>query len=70
LENGDPTTFVHEMLHYYIRTYWDSEPIQEALREIGQTVEDKSSKAVEEALVTYLTEKITPENHSKFFSKL
>jgi hypothetical protein len=24
IQDGDATTFVHEMVHYYIRTFWES----------------------------------------------
>jgi hypothetical protein len=27
LKNGDHTTFIHEMIHRYIRNYWNTEPV-------------------------------------------
>ena len=53
ITKGDPTTFVHEMVHYYVRTFWDSKPVQEALNEVSKDakLEGKDSRAIEEALV-------------------
>ena len=48
--DGDPTTFVHELAHHYIRTFWKTEPVQQALKECGIVGKD-SSVEVEERLV-------------------
>ena len=63
IQDGDATTFTHEMAHFYIRTFWDSEPVQSALALMNKS----SSKEAEEALVEYLTSNVFTEEKSKFW---
>lgn len=61
IQEGDATTFVHEMVHYYVYTFWESQPVQDALREISKTkskdnlTDQEYSKVLEEALVERIT---------------
>lgn len=61
IQEGDCSTFNHELAHYYIRTFWNSRLIQNALdmcyvKEMGDYKHDEMAKiAVEEALADYLT---------------
>ena len=55
--DGDPTTFVHELAHHYIRTFWKTEPVQQALKECGIVGKD-SSVEVEERLVDQLVSRL------------
>ena len=54
LDKGDPTTFNHEMAHHYVRLFWNSDVIQDALKMVdkpGMTDEER-----EEALVDKMVE--------------
>lgn len=54
LDKGDPTTFNHEMAHHYVRLFWNSDVIQDALKMVdkpGMTDEER-----EEALVDRMVE--------------
>lgn len=56
LTEGDPSTFSHELAHYYIRMFYNSKLIQTALRAVdkpGMTDEQR-----EEALVDIITAKV------------
>lgn len=69
IEDGDATTFVHEMVHYYIRTFWESQPVQDALKEVSNKVaknenSQEYSKALEEALVNEIVSR-TPASQEK-----
>ena len=61
ITNGDSTTFVHEMVHYYVRTFWESAAVQNALKEMsgkvqkGELSDIEYSKTLEEALVERIT---------------
>ena len=62
IQNGDSTTFVHEMVHYYVRTFWESQPVQDALLEISKEKPNKDlspkeySLQLEEGLINKITE--------------
>jgi len=54
LDKGDPTTFNHEMAHHYVRLFWNSDVIQDALKMVdkpGMTDVER-----EEALVDKMVE--------------
>lgn len=54
LDKGDPTTFNHEMAHHYVRLFWNSDVIQDALKIVdkpGMTDVER-----EEALVDKMVE--------------
>ena len=79
IENGDATTFTHEMIHYYVRTFWESAPVQEALKEVDKTLGKKDaeqnqqySKRLEEKLVTMLTDQTMKnfEKKASFWNKI
>lgn len=55
--DGDVTTFVHEMAHHYIRTFWKTEPVQQALKTVGIVGKDTSVEA-EEKLVDELVSRL------------
>lgn len=62
LNKADASTFNHELAHYYIRTFWNSKAVQEALdmvyvKEMGDYKTDENARiAVEEALADYMTQ--------------
>lgn len=58
--DGDPVTFIHELAHHYIRTFWSSEPVQQALKEVGVIGKDSSVEA-EEKLVDALVSRLCGE---------
>ena len=55
--DGDTTTLVHELAHHYIRTFWKTEPVQQALKECGIVGKDRSVD-VEERLVEQLVDRL------------
>jgi len=64
IEDGDATTFVHEMAHYYIRTFWNSQPVQNALKEVSGKVSkidntQEYSRRLEEELVREIVNRST-----------
>lgn len=71
LETGDHSTIVHELAHRYIRNYWETQPVQDALK-VLQKRKDKNVIEIEERLVNKLVKALeTDENlFNKFWSKL
>lgn len=59
VDKGDPTTFNHEMAHYYIRTFWKSKLIQAALKMVSKPGMTDAER--EEALVEKMVD-ISVEN--------
>lgn len=57
LSNGDPSTFNHELAHHYVRMFWNSKLIQNALAAVYK--EGMTDVEVEEALVDLITTKTT-----------
>lgn len=57
LSNGDPSTFNHELAHHYVRMFWNSKLIQNALAAVYK--EGMTDVEVEEALVDLITAKTT-----------
>lgn len=63
LNEADASTFNHELAHYYIRTFWNSKAVQDALdmiyvKEMGDYKNDPAARiAVEEALADYMTQR-------------
>lgn len=61
INEGDASTFNHELAHYYIRMFWNSKAVQDALamvykKSMGDYKTDPNARiAVEEALVDYIT---------------
>lgn len=55
LNSADPSTFNHEMAHHYLRMFWRSKLVQEALRAVDK--EGMTDEQREEALVDLLTMK-------------
>lgn len=79
LEAGDATTFTHEMAHYYVRTFWESQVVQDALKEVDKTLgrkkneeDQKYSQRLEEKLVEWLTDKTMKDSEKKvsFYEKI
>ena len=54
LDKGDPTTFNHEMAHHYVRLFWNSSLIQEALKMVDKPGMTDIQR--EEALVDKMVE--------------
>ena len=54
MDKGDPTTFNHELAHFYVRSFWDTPLIQKALRAFDE--KGISDKEREERLVEAITE--------------
>lgn len=72
LDEADASTFNHELAHYYVRKFWNTKVIQDALKSVdkpGMTDEQR-----EEALVEKMTElsmdNIYNDNQKSWFSKL
>lgn len=63
LNSADPSTFNHELAHHYIRMFWKSSLIQNALGAVDKP--GMSDREREEALVDIITAKTTS---SKFMS--
>ena len=63
LNSADPSTFNHELAHHYIRMFWKSSLIQNALAAVDKP--GMSDREREEALVDVITAKTTS---SKFLS--
>lgn len=69
LEDGDPTTLIHELSHSYIRRFWNSEPIQRALRVVdAETPGRLTSKEIEEILVSDITDRVINKKTNKFIN--
>lgn len=72
LQNGDHTTIVHELLHRYIRNFWDTQPVQDALK----VVENRKTKGnpiqIEERLVQKIIKllDIDGKQNQSFWSKM
>lgn len=62
LINADPTTMNHELAHYYVRTFWQSNEVQKTL----SIFDDKKlgSRQLEEKLVEEITSRTMAENFS------
>ena len=73
LIDGDATTIVHELAHHYIRTFWDSEVIQNALNTFDELElirrYKKSAVTLEEALAKYLTDSILQNDSKSWVSR-
>ena len=54
LDKGDPTTFNHEMAHHYVRLFWNSDVIQNALKMVDKPGMTDIQR--EEALVDQMVE--------------
>lgn len=54
LDKGDPTTFNHEMAHHYVRLFWNSKVIQDALAAVSKP--NMTDIEREEALVDKMVE--------------
>lgn len=60
LLNGDPTTINHELAHHYVRMFWDSDVIQNAVKKLdnGDRTEGWQVR-LEEKLVDEITKRTT-----------
>ena len=62
MQDGDATTIIHELAHRYIRMFWDSEVVQEALLAVDQRWKKfgkkSDSRTVEEALVDHIVQSV------------
>lgn len=60
MQEADATTLEHELAHRYIRMFWDSEVVQEALLAVDKRWKNfgqkGDAKTVEEELVNYIVE--------------
>lgn len=54
LDKADPTTFNHEMAHHYLRMFWNSSVVQEALKAVDKP--GMTDREREEALVDKIVE--------------
>ena len=79
IQDGDATTFTHEMAHYYIRTFWESQAVQDALVEVAHqnkmAVRDNEdmqqySKKLEEKLVEWITDETTSQSKITFWNRI
>lgn len=75
LNDGDPTTFVHELAHHYIQTFWESDIVQRALSYIDHKELDlvrrynKDPRHLEEKLVNEITKKVLQNDVNSWVSK-
>lgn len=75
LNDGDPTTFVHELAHHYIQTFWESDIVQRALSYIDHGELDlvrrfnKDPRILEEKLVKEITKKVLQNDVNSWVSK-
>ena len=78
LTHGDASTFNHELAHHYIRVFWNSKVVQDALnsvynKKMGDINDPKVREAVEEKLVDMMTERSVDDmfksniEHKSFF---
>lgn len=62
MEDGDATTVVHELAHRYVRMFWDSDVVQEALLAVDQRYKKfgrkSDSRTVEEALIDHIVNSV------------
>ena len=61
LTEADASTFNHEIAHHYLRMFWNSKPVQDALKAVynksmGDINTPEGRRNVEEALVDMMTE--------------
>ena len=72
LKNGDHTTIIHELLHRYVRLFWDTQPVQDALKVVEKRKIKGNSVAIEEALVQKLTDMLNSnaKENKKFWTKI
>lgn len=54
IDKADPTTFNHEMAHHYLRMFWNSSVVQEALKAVDKP--GMTDREREEALVDKIVE--------------
>lgn len=75
LNDGDPTTFVHELAHHYIQTFWESDIVQRALSYVDHGQLDlvrrfnKDPRILEEKLVGEITKKVLQNDANSWVSK-
>lgn len=60
LEDGNAGTLIHELAHSYVRMFWESQLIQDALRYV--TKAGMSQVEIEEALVEKMVEQVALDN--------
>jgi hypothetical protein len=72
LQNGDHTTIVHELLHRYIRNYWETQPVQDALKVADKRKFKGDSIQIEEALVDKIMHLLDTDGkeNRKFWTKM
>ena len=62
MQDGDATTIIHELAHRYIRMFWDSDVVQEALIAVDERWKKfgkkSDSRTVEEALVDHIVQSV------------
>lgn len=59
LHDGDPTTIIHELGHAYIRKFWNSNAVQNALKEIDKNTPGRfTSRDIEELLIEDVTKRV------------
>lgn len=75
LTDGDPTTVIHELAHYYIKMFWYSDVVQKALSYIDHKELDlvrrynKDSRQLEEKLVNEITKKVLQNDTKSWVSQ-
>lgn len=75
LEDGDPTTFIHELAHHYIQVFWQSDVVQKALQFIDNKQFglvrrfNKDPRPLEEKLVNAIVDKVLQQDSQSWVSK-
>ena len=75
LQDGDPSTFIHELAHHYIQVFWQSDAVQNALsyideKDLGLVRRyKKDPRPLEEKLVNAITDKILQRDSESWVSK-
>lgn len=62
MNDGDITTIIHELAHHYIRTFWETEPVQYALKQFDKMglvrKYKKNPTVLEEKLARHITNEV------------
>lgn len=62
MQDGDATTIIHELAHRYVRMFWESDVVQEALLAVDERQKKfgkkSDSRTVEEALIDHIVKSV------------
>ena len=61
--NADANTFSHELAHSYLKTFWDTDLVQEAVRHVMKVYDIRTSFVAEEKLVQLMEQEARRTNY-------